>query len=64
MNLLRCDGRMPHRSRMNRLARLLLEISIALFFRLLAREEPLNTLRKQSGIFARMEGVVSGSRMR
>ena len=55
---------MPHRSRMNRLARLLLEISIALFFRLLAREEFLNTLRKQSGIFARMEGVVSGSRMR
>jgi hypothetical protein len=64
LNLLRCDGRIPQRSRMNLLARLLLEISIALFFRLLAREESLSTLRKQSGKFARMEGVVSGSRMR
>jgi hypothetical protein len=34
---------------------------MALFFPLLAREESLNTFRKQSGIVARMEGVVSGS---
>jgi hypothetical protein len=49
---------------MNLLARLLLEISIALFFLLLALEDSLRTLRRQSGTFARIEGVVSGSDIR
>lgn len=52
---------MPHLSRMNLLARLLLEISVARFFLVLASEVSLRTLRRHSGIFASMEGVVSGS---
>jgi hypothetical protein len=46
---------------MNLFARLLLEIKMALFFPLLALEESLNTFRKQSGMVARIDGVVSGS---
>ena len=49
---------------MNLFAKLLLEIRMARFFRLLALEEFLNTLRRQSGIFASIEGVVSGSATR
>ena len=55
---------MPHRSKMNLFAKLLLEIRIALFFPLLACVESFNTLRRQSGMVARIEGVVSGSVMR
>ncbi len=61
MNLRRCEGLIPHRSRINLFAKLLLEIRMARFFPLLAREEFFNTLRRQSGMFAKIEGVVSGS---
>ena len=46
---------------MNLLARLLLEINVALFFFVLASEVSLRILLRHSGMLASMEGVVSGS---
>lgn len=52
---------MPHRSRINRLARLLLDIKIDFFLFFEVSAVSTSTCRRQSGIFARIEGVTLGS---
>lgn len=55
---------MPHLSRMNLLARLLLDMSVDFSFFLSFSTVSRRMLLKQSGILAKIEGVVSGSNNR
>jgi hypothetical protein len=58
--LLRCEGRIPHRAKMNLLVRLLLEIKADFLPRVLTAS--LSASLRHSGIEAKIDGVASGSR--
>jgi len=57
-----CEGLIPHLERINRLARLLLEINTDFLPFPSAVEELRRTSFKQSGIDAKTDAVASGSR--
>ena len=57
-----CDGRIPHLERMNRLARLLLDIKTDFLPLPSGVDELMSVSLRQSGIDAKTDAVASGSR--